>query len=593
MNNKRILVTTAIEDTWGFDKYKEIIFLGEWCKVYSSKSLWQELNHRVVNFFWEDRTKFKKDYNYIEELYENLLSSLTDTLNSYHNTTHSVGYWRIVLGPWLLTYVSAIWSRWEGLRVAFNNNKFDETILLDFSAEYTPPSSHLESMSLISSSHSWNHLVFARILKKYYADKINFIYLPYCEKSFSQEISDYNRKYSLKYKIYSWFDKLAGLIRCDEKVVFVTSYFSAVSLAKIALKLRQLPRFYQEFDQAIEMPNASSSSRSKLILSLNCSGEFETFVKDNLFLDIPIPYLEGYSIILKKSKHLLPNCEVVFSANSYWYNDLFKIWCAEKFNLKKIIIISEHGSSIRPKYKNFSHEEKISDIYTVWHKSLSNRQVRLPPNKIVGTNPIGKYGTNLLVVGLESSLYPARCCSGPVSSLLLNDYFQNMEFINGIDPVIHKYLKVHPHHNSGWSTSQRYIDELSASNISPHSTLLKAFKYSRIIVCTYPETTFFEAMYSGVPTILLYKKEYWEFCSEFDGLVEVLEDANILFDNPLLASNHINKIWNNPKTWWDSKKVINAREEFFDQCGRVDDDWLEQWVNFFKAQLTNLEKIND
>ena len=84
---------------------------------------------------------------------------------------------------------------------------------------------------------------------------------------------------------------------------------------------------------------------------------------------------------------------------------------------------------------------------------------------------------------------------------------------------------------------------------------------------------------------MLYKKEYWEVHSEFDGLVEVLEDANILFDNPLLASNHINKIWNNPKAWWDSIIVTNAREEFFDQCGRVDDDWLDQWSRFFKKQL--------
>ena len=33
-----LLVTTALEDTWGTDE--EILFLGEWCKLYDRKSMW-------------------------------------------------------------------------------------------------------------------------------------------------------------------------------------------------------------------------------------------------------------------------------------------------------------------------------------------------------------------------------------------------------------------------------------------------------------------------------------------------------------------------------------------------------------------------
>ena len=46
------------------------------------------------------------------------------------------------------------------------------------------------------------------------------------------------------------------------------------------------------------------------------------------------------------------------------------------------------------------------------------------------------------------------------------------------------------------------------------------FDNSKIIVCTYPETTFLEAMYSGVPTILLYKRDCWETATKFDDLIK-------------------------------------------------------------------------
>ena len=129
-----------------------------------------------------------------------------------------------------------------------------------------------------------------------------------------------------------------------------------------------------------------------------------------------------------------------------------------------------------------------------------------------------------------------------------------------------------------------FLLSLSEEISSSSHNLLEAFNDSKIIVCTYPETTVFEAIYSKIPTILLYKKEYWELHPEFDDLVKKMKLANIIFSDPVSASSHINRIWNDPRLWWDSPTVIDVRKEFFDQCGRVDGDWLDQWSRFFKKQ---------
>jgi putative transferase (TIGR04331 family) len=89
-------------------------------------------------------------------------------------------------------------------------------------------------------------------------------------------------------------------------------------------------------------------------------------------------------------------------------------------------------------------------------------------------------------------------------------------------------------------------------------------------------------MHSKVPTIMLFKMEYYEFHPEFKKLVKVLVGAGILFDNPNDASSHINKIWKDPELWWNQPKTINARKMFFEYCGCVDKDWSNSWVSFFK-----------
>ena len=121
---KKLLVTTAIKETLGSGYDGESIFLGEWCNISDTNAL----NNRIVNSYLKDREKFEKDYYYLEQFYERLLDAVTKSLNLYHNTDYQSQYWRVILGPWLILYVSAIWDRWENLRNAFEEYEFDERL---------------------------------------------------------------------------------------------------------------------------------------------------------------------------------------------------------------------------------------------------------------------------------------------------------------------------------------------------------------------------------------------------------------------------------------------------------------------------------
>ncbi len=583
-NKENILVTAAIEDTFGTKE--RIFFLGEWCKQGVDNSLWADRNHETIAFYLSDREKFKRDHDYLEQFFERVLDSLVVSLNNYHGVQHSTRYWRIILGPWLSTYIPAVWSRWESLRMAFEQYTFDKVFLLNSENELKPPLSHLEAMSCIGRSHFWNHMLYARIINECYKDDIKVIGKNYKQITANKK-NDWGgivniAKTSLKYVT----DRVIRILQKEEKIVFVTSYFSLNVLARISLKLRQLPRLYTEFDENLNMKRVQTSTR-RVSLGLVSDNEFESFIISNIVFDMPVSYVEGYQLIAKKANNILPNCEVIFCANAYWSNDLFKIWCAQMVNKGKKLIISEHGGSITKKYINFSHEVKISDINTVWHKPFVDNQVQLPPNKIIGRRKAKNNGNDITIVGVEVPLYVGRHHSGLSSSLVLEQFDLEAGFIDKLSLDVKARLVVRPNSDIGWNTRGSYIDKLGPERISPYKNLIEVFDHSKLIVCTYPETTFFEAMYSGVPTILLYKKEYWEAPPEFNDLIKILEDVNILFSDSVVASNHINTIWDNPNYWWSLPEVVNAREEFFDQCGRVDDNWLDQWSDFFKEQLIN------
>ena len=117
-----------MEETWNTDK--KIFFLGEWCKQIHRKAFWNKLNSKTQTYHWNNREKLKKDYNYSKSLYNNLISELTKNLNFYHKVNYSSRYWKIVLGPWLLSFIQVVLERYENIEQLEGDENEYETIIL-------------------------------------------------------------------------------------------------------------------------------------------------------------------------------------------------------------------------------------------------------------------------------------------------------------------------------------------------------------------------------------------------------------------------------------------------------------------------------
>ena len=105
----RHLITNADEGTWKFDR--PVIFLGEWCRIYERRQVWQKMDAIVAKPYGLGKSKIDSDIAEANLIEIELFPILCRILNDYHGTEHSERFWKIIIGHWLHEYVATMLNR--------------------------------------------------------------------------------------------------------------------------------------------------------------------------------------------------------------------------------------------------------------------------------------------------------------------------------------------------------------------------------------------------------------------------------------------------------------------------------------------------
>ena len=110
-DSKYLLVTTALEESFG--SKENIIFLGEWCRLYSKKDIISSRSHKVLDYHWDDRNKAFNDFQYLSTLSKKITTDLTKTLNHLHGKNYSEKTLSILIGYWVIKFITVTLDRWS------------------------------------------------------------------------------------------------------------------------------------------------------------------------------------------------------------------------------------------------------------------------------------------------------------------------------------------------------------------------------------------------------------------------------------------------------------------------------------------------
>ena len=576
---KKVLVTTAIEETWLEDAHT--VFLGEWCKKYSRRAVLLDMSHETLPFHWEDRGKFKRDSAYLREFHEVLLQRLQIVLNGYHHTNYSVRYWRIVIGPWLAIFVPAVFDRWEHLRAAMALHDYDVILLnKNILSDLIRPDYNSSALSL--QDDSWNYSLYSDIIEPQYGNAKNTVFT-YIRSQATAKIF----KVTFRTKILSAFDVMLSKIKPKYSVAFIDSYLNPFARVRLALKLGQFPRLYSCFKR--EIPQASSIDQFRSTdIDLKAATPFENYINKSILRLLPSSYLECFVDVQSLANCIPDKVGLVFTANAHFSNDIFKIWCATQVECGGTkLLVGSHGGALPSEFSSFTdHEEAIVDARVVWHTPLTNKQVRLPANKYVGVKTNFQVREDkVTLIGLDLGRYSYGMQSGPASSLMLSDFKQKKEFLVCLAQRFNRKIGYYPAVFESWEFKSRLSELLDHQQIATYTDYNKALQKSKLIICSYPQTTISDALFSGAPVILLYTEEYWTFPSHFDSLIEELKRVKIIFNDPISAAKHVNSIWDDPEAWWGGVDVQKAKHQFLDECLLVSKNDVGEWYEFLAGEL--------
>jgi putative transferase (TIGR04331 family) len=566
--SKRFLVTTAIEET--IPKNEPILFLGEWCRPFKNINKLDKLNAKVLPYHWDDRSKLYKDFLYLNEFNEKLLIELTHQLNQMHGTDHKVKYWRIFLGPWLGYFIQITFDKWSSIQSAIKKFDLIGSYVQSYKEDLIVPSNMRHFTGLLR-GEEWNHFIYSYILKNY--TKVE------CFKQKSkyngiQEKTVHELKINrrIKKKILDYLNLIILPFQKKNDALFINSYLSKKDQILLSLKLLQAPihhidNYLDNFDIKIDQ------EKRKWKLDGTSHNEFEVFVRSIISKQIPIVYLEGYNFLSKKVSSLSwpSQPKFIFTGSSFMQDDLFKLYAAQKTENGCPLVISQHGGGYGSYLFAFNehHGFKISDLFLSWGwTDKSNPNIKsvglIKEKKSVSTKH--KYKNRALLVVGNGPNHSYHLWSAPISSNQWISYFNDQcAFIDSLDPQIQELLIIRLKNMvKGFEPSyDRWVNKFPKIMIDEgNSKIDNLITKSKIYIGTYNASTSVECFALGIPVVIYWSSNYWEIKDSAKVYFDKLKKVGVFHDTPESAASHINLIWHDVNSWWNSVDVKDAVNSF-------------------------------
>lgn len=587
------LITTAYEKSW--QEQDELVLLGEWCKVWSRREYWDKTAHEVVPYRWNDRKKLHEDFLYLDVFYERVLDQLTQKMNLLHNVNHSKRYWRIIVGPWLSSFLCMFYDRYQSIRSAKEFGKITNTLIIKSNpAKYVVKD--IPGLIPVRSTDYYNYYLFSQIIEEIKPFPFEYINAPLEANSGERHSgSDRNSSYwkKMKYDFVEYFSQ--NIPDWLNKVVFVSSYVRPWDLAKLQLSLKQIPYIVSP---SVDLPEMSYNAEMRETLFLDDpETEFEKVFSKLFHQHIPMAYIEGYQEIHSKSLAVFPKKpRVIFTAGGYETYEGYKFWAAYHADRGSKLVGTQHGFNYGAIkwFHEEDHQIKCYDKFYTWGWESDEFDSTVPLPAVKFNHNISDLKPNkdgkILLATYAWPRYSYKMLSVPVASEQCQEFIDSqVSIVNLLSKEVRSLVLVRPKavpvYEEGlnqldrWAEGCADVETYMGSQISMYDQMSD----SRLFVTIVCSTAQLESFSANFPTVLFWSP-FHEVRDQAQPFFDDLVKAGILHKTPQSLANKINEIYEDPMSWWLQPDVQKAKDMFCAQYARTSDDWRNIW----KTELLSL-----
>lgn len=567
----RHLITTADKRSWTRDN--PVLIINDLCSHGEAEKYFGS-NRFLIQPRFKTQQQLRSDYQYLANLYEQILADLSENLNLVHDKKYSVRYWRILVGPWLAFFIHIFHDRWSDIKFILENFNISSSTLLELDPVEMVPNDMSEFVEYFVSDE-WNHYIYGVILQEF--PEVNLL-----KKSLDATCKPRRgaSKSSIKLMLARAYSKFSSKLMKGSDSVLVGTYLSHIDDFKLQLMLLQFPQIFL----STPPPRVAVIDlvRRNLLTPKSSENSFENLLYKMISLQIPRLYLEGYESLIACSRSLgwPTHPKAIFSSNALFYDSVCMAYAAEKVINGAFLIYGQHGGTYG--VSEFSwyedHEIQISDKYLTWGwgygENVNIRPVGMlnPPKARIGPSNLKK---RLLFVGYTLPRYLFITWS---ESLLMGKKYirDSFLFAGNLDCEALPHLKIRLHsYDYGWKQADLWRESFPSVEIDcGSSTMAKLLEESRIVVYTYNGTGLLEALSANIPAVFYWDSELSTLRESAIGYFEELRAVGIFHDSPCSAAEHINANWHDIDAWWNSNCVQTAIKRFSENYCKVNKNLL-------------------
>lgn len=521
-----------------------------------------------------DPVQFITQYKYIGKIYDQILDTLVDSLNTLHQKTWTTRQWELVVGPWLRHYLETLYIRWVRLDLLLKLG-ISKVYILDtcrsVNETFIAANRNDYAINKIMNEH-WNNCMMSRMALFKFSDQKN-IELITIEKEFTtdkkqekkrfKKFSSFGVKRFMKFFIQRSLEVISIWLSRKNIIVINNPYLSVINKLRLAFFIKKMPVFY--FNR---MSNLNSSitakSRKFQIPKYKCYDDFHNFAYVNLVKEIPTCYVENWVELEKEVDdiNLPPNPDIIYTGSGVETDELIRIFIARNIINSTKYIISQHGgvygTRLIPTKSEF-YEHRVTDRWISWGWTDPNNEKIKPGINIkeIGRKYINSSKRDKILFTLPNITYlPSRLM--PLQPLMRIN--ESQRIVQGFNDYVRRYLVIRPHPNHRKTHYVKSIADGCEVSLKPDfwNDLIKC----KLFITTNNSTTFLQAINADCPSVLILsgrQKMIREISRETFAL---LEEVGIVFTDIQLAINHINIISRNPEEWWRSDAVQKAKSAF-------------------------------
>ena len=496
--------------------------------------------------------------------YEKYMDIICNVLNDYHQTKHELFFWKKLFNYGILNLITELHQHFTFLQKHFDNKKMTFNSL---SSKNFKIHNKFEDQRIYLQTDIGYEQIFSLYLMFFKIKSNEIIEL-------NKETINSKIKFEVKNILLFFYVRLKNFFSKKNKIEtgILNSYFTKER------KKELFKKSYGKIDEIYLLNEIHSETkydlffRDKIKYSLNKvnSDLFDEFFFFTLKFFLPTIYLENFKKVkFKLEKKLKKYSNLKNIVCEAWISDTqssFFLAISKQKNIKHIC--NEHNSITHPFVGDFLKiSRNLSDYFLNFGwKDLLNDTIKSSSNYKFQIKQKSKKEIEILFIcGPYGKIFPFYCSSYGSCGYNTEKIIDfNTLFFKNLNPSTLKKIRLRKYPKS-YSQQIRInhkkydslINDFSLVGDDVNKNSLTQMSKSKLVLVDYFSTSVLESLCSDIPTILLLGGNY-KLNKEYSTFFESLILAGIVQENPISASNLVDKIIENPSKWWESDKVKSA-----------------------------------